>query len=182
MQYFRGVDTACIKQYAIFAGDRYCLYETIRSIFGGSILLSSCKMQNFRWWILLVLSKMQYFWWSILLIVIKTQYFRESILLRLSNMQYFRGVDTAYSKQYAVFSGVDIAYLKQYAVFSEGQYCPRWAIRSMFGRSILHILRNIQCFQGSILLRLSNIQYFRGIDTAYTKQYVVFLGDRFCSS
>ena len=46
-QYFRVVDTAYIKQNAVFSRGRYCLYQAIGSIFWG--------------WILFILRTTQYF-------------------------------------------------------------------------------------------------------------------------
>ena len=88
-QHFRGVDTINTKQYAVFSGGRYCLYNTIRSIFGRSILFIN-----------------------------NAQHLGGTILFILSNTKYFRGFDTTYTKQYEVFSGVDTTYNKQYEVFS----------------------------------------------------------------
>jgi len=50
-------------------------------------------------------------------------------------------------------------YLATRSIFG-GRYCLYLAIRSIFG--------------GSILFILSNTQYVRGVDTAYTKQYAIF--------
>jgi len=55
-----------------------------------------------------------------------------------------------------LFSGVDTAYIKQWAVFSWGRCCLYQAMGSIFG--------------GSMMLILSNGQYFRGVDDAYNKQ------------
>ena len=44
--------------------------------------------------------------------------------------------------------------------------------------AIYYALRSV--FGGSILLILSNTQYFRRVDTAYIEQYAVFSGGRYC--
>ena len=61
-----------------------------------------------------------------------------------------------YIGKYKQYRGVNIAYIKQYALFSRDRNCLYLAVYSIFG--------------ASLLLILSNIQYFRGIDTVYIKQ------------
>ena len=61
MRYFLGVDTACtkktyfwwvdtadMKQDSVFSGGGYCVYRTVRSIFGGLILLILSTTKYFR--------------------------------------------------------------------------------------------------------------------------------------
>ena len=87
----------------------------------------------------------------------------------LSNTQIFQGVDAVFIKKYAVFSGrsmllisrnrqyfrgVDATYIKQYVVFSRGRCCFYLAIRSIFEGSMLLLLSNAQFFKVSMLLIL----------------------------
>jgi len=45
---FLGVDSSYTKQDAVFSERGYCLYWTVRSIFGGVTLLKLSKTQYFR--------------------------------------------------------------------------------------------------------------------------------------
>lgn len=48
-QYFEGIDTPYIKQYAVYSGVGYCFYLVLRSILeGGSMLLILSKTQYYR--------------------------------------------------------------------------------------------------------------------------------------
>ena len=53
-------------------------------------------------------------------------------------------------------------------------------MRRIFIVSILFILRVTQYFRVSILLKVSNTQYFPGLDTAFTQHYEEISGDRYC--
>ena len=145
-QYFRGVDNPYTKRYEVIPGDRYCFYETLRSIFGASILLILSDTQYFRgnntpytkWYAVFPRGRCCFyetlhriFGWSILRILIDTQYFRRSILHILRITHYFHGaVDTPYSKQYLLFSG--------------GPYCTYQALCSIYRGSILLIISDTQ--------------------------------------
>ena len=104
-----------------------------------------------------------------------TRYLGVPILL---NTQYFQIQYWLYCilKVNQVFPLVDTPYTKHYVVFSGGRYCLYWAIRSIFGSQycLYYAIRSI--FVESILLILSKMKYFQGVDIAYTKQYAVFLG------
>ena len=78
-------------------------------------------------------------------------------MLILSITQYFCRVYTVYNNQYNTqyFPEVHTAFTKQYAEFSGGEYCLYSALRSISG--------------SSILLKVSNTQYYQGVDTANTK-------------
>ena len=108
-QYFLRADTVCTIHYAVFSGDGYYLYYSLRSIF----------------------------WCWIQFVLLTTQYFRGGILFVLFTTQNFRGVDTIYTVHYDIFSwdenyfyyllrsislGLDTIYTIQYAVFSGGGY------------------------------------------------------------
>ena len=53
-------------------------------------------------------------------------------------------------------------------------------MRRIFMVSILFILRVMQYFRGSILLKVSNTQYFPGLGTAFTQHYEEISGGRYC--
>ena len=77
-KYFPRLGIAQPQHYVEIFGDRYFLFQAIRSIFGGSIPLVICNTQYFRG--------------------VDTSYTTKSAI--------FSSVDHVYTKRYAVFSGV----------------------------------------------------------------------------
>ena len=118
IKYFRGIDTAFTKQYALFPKGIYCFYNVIRNILEGSILLmirkytvfpggGYCYIKEYAVFSgrghCLYLTNRGIFMGSTLRILEMHSIFGGWILLLQSNTQQFRRMDTAYTYQYKVF-------------------------------------------------------------------------------
>ena len=90
-------------------GRRYCLYSSLSSIFGGSILLILSNTQYFPRMGVAYTQEYAVFFWGV-----DTDYTKQ--------WAEFQTVDLVYIKRYAVCSAVDTAHTRQYAVFYSGGY------------------------------------------------------------